>query len=239
MPKIQCLIVDDEPLARNLVKDHVKHLPNWQVVDTCKNALEAYEVLMSQKVDVLFLDIKMPVVSGTDFYRSLKDPPLLIFTTAYPNYAVEGFELDALDYLVKPITFDRFLKAANRAEVHLNSLQDKSGNTVNQTESTPVSNFIFIKHYSKLIKINFKDVLYLEAQKDFVNFVTKEKEYLASMTLKSAEKQLPKASFLRIHRSYIISIEAVTAMFGNVVEIGKKQLPIGSSYKEIVLKRLN
>src|SRR5699024_9142121 len=119
MSKIQCLIVDDEPLARNLIKGHVERLPNWQVAAICKNALEAYEVLMSNQIDVLFLDINMPVVSGTDFYRSLKNPPLLIFTTAYPDYAVEGFELDALDYLVKPITFDLFIKSAYRLDVRL------------------------------------------------------------------------------------------------------------------------
>jgi DNA-binding LytR/AlgR family response regulator len=237
MSKIQCIIVDDEPLARRLVEKHVKRLPNWQVKATCKNALEAYEILMSNVIDVLFLDINMPVVDGTDFYRSLKNPPLLIFTTAYPDYAVEGFELDALDYLVKPITFDRFLKAANRAKERLKTRQKET----NKSEKPPkkINDFIFIKHLSKLVKVSFKDILYLEAQKDYVKFVTDENEMLAGMTMKLAEEQLPEILFIRIHRSYIISIDAVTAMFGNIIEIGGVQLPIGSTYKDVVMDRLN
>src|SRR5699024_4901289 len=140
------------------------------------------EVLMSKPIDVLFLDINMPVVSGTDFYRSLKNPPLLIFTTTYPDYAVEGFELDALDYLVKPITFDRFLKASNRAEERLQTKEQTNTTSAGQTNT--VSDFIFIKHYSKLVKVNFSNLNYLEAQKDFVKFVTTEKELLAKMTMK-------------------------------------------------------
>ncbi len=237
MSQIHCLIVDDEPLARKLVKSHVDRLPNWEVVATCKNALEAYEVIMSQTIEVLFLDINMPVVNGTDFYRSLKNPPLLIFTTAYPDYAVEGFELDAIDYLVKPITFDRFLKAANRAEERYHSAKEKGKGLVVTNPVLPETDFIFIKHFSKLIKVNFEDIKYLEAQKDFVKFVTKDKELMAGMTMKLAEEQLPAALFIRVHRSYIIAIKAVTAMYGNVIEIGKTQIPIGANYKEAVLQR--
>lgn len=235
MSKIQCLIVDDEPLARNLIKGHVERLPNWEVVDTCKNALIAYETLMSHPIDVLFLDINMPVLSGVDFYKSLKNPPLLIFTTAYPDYAVEGFELDALDYLVKPITFDRFLKAANRTEERLHTTQDT---TTAPAVQNSISEFIFIKHFSKLVKVDFETILYLEAQKDFVKFVTTDKSIVAKMTMKSAEQQLPDRLFLRVHRSYIVAIKAVTAMFGNVLEIDKIQIPIGSNYKELVLRKL-
>lgn len=237
MPEIHCLIVDDEPLARKLIAGHVGKLPGWKIVNTCKNALEAYEVIMSERVDVLFLDINMPVVNGTDFYRSLKNPPLLIFTTAYPEYAVEGFELEAVDYLVKPITFDRFLKAANRMEARF--AQMRLGNAPEKMISTKAkADFIFIKHFSKLVKVNFRDLRYLEAQKDFVKFVTRTDEMLAGMTMKQAEEQLPDSLFLRIHRSYIISIDAVTAMFGNTIEIGKTQLPIGANYKETVLEKL-
>lgn len=237
MPEIRCLIVDDEPLARKLIAGHVGRLPGWKIVNTCKNALEAYEVIMSEQVDVLFLDINMPVVNGTDFYRSLKNPPLLIFTTAYPEYAVEGFELEAVDYLVKPVTFDRFLKAAGRLEERIAQMQQDNEQT-QSPHPKAIADFIFIKHFSKLVKVNFRDLLYLEAQKDFVKFVTKTEEMLAGMTMKQAEEQLPDALFLRIHRSYIISIDAVTAMFGNTIEIGKIQLPIGANYKDAVLERL-
>lgn len=236
MSEIQCLIVDDEPLARKLIEGHVERLPNWQVVASCKNALEAYERLMSQHIDVLFLDVNMPVVTGIDFYRSLKNPPLLIFTTAYPEYAVEGFELDALDYLVKPITFDRFLKSANRAEEQLLLLQKE--NILSDSKPKHFPEFIFVKNFSKLVKVNFKDLLYLEAQKDYVKFVTRKEELLSNMTMKQAEEQLAEAMFLRIHRSYIVSIDAVTALFGNTIEIGKVQLPIGTNYKDIVMERL-
>lgn len=239
MPEIKCLIIDDEPLARKLVSGHVSRLPGWTIVGSCKNALEAYEMLMSQDIDVIFLDINMPVVSGTDFYRSLKDPPLLVFTTAYPDYAVEGFELDAVDYLVKPITFDRLLKAADRIQTRLHS-ENIGGTSIqtNQASTATSPDFIFIKHFSKLVKVKFDDLLYIEAQKDFVKFVTKDEEMLAGMTMKQAEEQLPESRFLRIHRSYIVSISAITAMFGNTIELGKLQFPIGANFKDNVMEIL-
>lgn len=239
MSEIQCLIIDDEPLARKLVSGHVSRLPGWTIVGSCKNALEAYEMLMSHKIDVIFLDINMPVVSGTDFYRSLKDPPLLVFTTAYPDYAVEGFELDAVDYLVKPIAFDRLLKAADRIQARLQAdAVDFSPQNATPVSALASSDFIFIKHFSKLVKVKFDDLLYIEAQKDFVRFVTKDEEMLAGMTMKQAEEQLPEHRFLRIHRSYIVSISAITAMFGNTIELGKLQFPIGANFKDSVLERL-
>jgi len=239
MPEIKCLIIDDEPLARKLIAGHVSRLPGWTIAGSCKNALEAYEMLMSQDIDVIFLDINMPVVSGTDFYRSLKDPPLLVFTTAYPDYAVEGFELDAVDYLVKPITFDRLLKAADRIQARLHSESAGFGSlTAKPVSVAASSDFIFVKHFSKLVKVRFEDLLYLEAQKDFVKFVTKEEEILAGMTMKQAEEQLPESQFLRIHRSYMVSISAITAMFGNTIELGKLQFPIGANFKDSVMERL-
>lgn len=233
MPEITCLIVDDEPLARKLIAGYVEKMPGWSVVGSCKNAVEAYEVLMSRPVDLLFLDINMPVVNGLDFYRSLRNPPDLIFTTAYPEYAVDGFELEALDYLVKPITFERFLKAAER--IH-DKIQRK---TVPAAESVSrPTEYLFIKHFSKLVKIRFDDILFLEAQKDFVKFVTSGDELLSAMTMKQAEDLLPSASFLRAHRSYIVSIAAITALFGNTIEIGSHQIPIGAIYKETVMDKI-
>lgn len=231
MPEIRCLIVDDEPLARKLVAGHVEKLSGWTIAGQCKNAVEAYEILMKEKVDVLFLDVNMPVINGLDFYRSLKDPPYLIFTTAYPEYAVDGFELEAVDYLVKPITFNRFLNAAERIHNKINKEE--------KTETVSPVSYIFIKHFSKLVKVCFDDILYLEAQKDHVKFVTKNEELLAGMTMKEAEDLLPGSQFLRVHRSYIVSINAITAMFGNVVEMGKHQIPIGANYKETVMEKLH
>lgn len=234
MPDIKCLIIDDEPLARKLIAGYVEKLPNWEIVGACKNAVEAYEVLMKSPVDVLFLDINMPVVSGLDFYRSLKNPPMLIFTTAYPEFAVEGFELEAADYLVKPITFERFLKAAERIHERIAAGQKRiSDSMVGQQVQ-----HIFIRHFSKLVKVWFDDILYLEARKDFVMFVTEKEDLLAGMTMKEAEDILPSDRFLRVHRSYIVAIHAVTAMFGSTLEIRSYQIPIGNNYKDIVAKEI-
>ena len=237
MPTIKCLIVDDEPLARKLIAGHVEKLPDWSIVAQCKNAVEAYEIIVKEKVDVLFLDINMPVITGVDFYRSLKNPPFLVFTTAYPEYAVEGFELEAVDYLVKPVTFDRFLKAAER--IHDKILaKNKIDDPVIRVDPVEPADHIFIKHFSKLVKVFFDEILYLEAQKDFVKFVLKSNELLAGMSMKEAEDALPSSKFLRVHRSFIVSVKAITAMFGNTIEIGKFQVPIGANYKEAVLERV-
>lgn len=232
MPEIRCVIVDDEPLARKLIAGYVEKLPDWKIAGTCKNAVEAYELLVSQGVDVLFLDIHMPVVNGLDFYRSLKNPPELVFTTAYPEYAVDGFELEALDYLVKPVTFQRFLKAAER-------VQEKLSRLTTVRPAPPPAGYLFIKHFSKLVKVRFEDICYLEAQKDFVKFVTPEGEMLAAMTMKQAEDLLPAGAFLRVHRSYIVSMAAVTAVFGNTIEIGGYQVPIGANFKDAVMARIS
>ena len=237
MTPIKCLIVDDEPLARKLIAGHVARLPDWSIVAQCKNAVEAYEIIVKEKVDVLFLDINMPVITGVDFYRSLKSPPYLVFTTAYPEYAVAGFELEALDYLVKPVTFERFLKAAERIYDKMIA-RDRNNEPLTRNGAVEPADYIFIKHFSKLVKIFFDEILYLEAQKDFVKFVLKSDELLAGMTLKEAEDVLPPSKFLRVHRSFIVSIKAITAMFGNTIEIGKFQVPIGANHKGEVLERL-
>ena len=216
MPEIKCLIIDDEPLARKLVSGHVSRLPGWTIVGSCKNALEAYEMLMSQDIDVIFLDINMPVVNGTDFYRSLKDPPLLVFTTAYPDYAVDRIQ----------------------TRLHSENIGGTSTQQTNHVSAASSPDFIFIKHFSKLVKVKFDELLYIEAQKDFVKFVTKDEEMLAGMTMKQVEEQLPESRFLRIHRSYIVSISAITAMFGNTIELGKLQFPIGANFKDNVMEIL-
>jgi DNA-binding LytR/AlgR family response regulator len=237
MPTIKCLITDDEPLARKLIAGYVEKLPEWSIVAQCKNALEAYEILIKEKVDIMFLDINMPVINGLDFYRSLKNPPYLVFTTAYPEYAVEGFELEAVDYLVKPVTFDRFLKAAERIYDKI-LLKNKSDDPVTRPDPVEPADHIFIKHFGKLVKVFFEDILYLEAQKDLVKFVLKSDELLAGMTLKEAEDALPSAKFLRVHRSFIVSVKAITALFGNTIEIGTFQIPIGANYKGAVLEKV-
>jgi len=233
MKLINCIIVDDEPQARKMMEAFVSQLPNWKILRSCANALEAFEALQTQPVDVAFLDIKMPVVSGIDFLKSLKNPPLVVFTTAYNKYAMEGYELNVVDYLLKPIAMHRLLQAAEKVAERL-SLKQESIPDEKHNEAT----YIFAKHENKLIKINFDQILYIEAMQNFVNIHTVEKTYLVTQTMKAMEEVLPATLFTRIHKSYIAAMHAITSVYGNTVAIGKKELPIGSNYKNAFLDRI-
>ncbi|KAA5542501.1 LytR/AlgR family response regulator transcription factor [Adhaeribacter rhizoryzae] len=233
MKIIRCLIVDDEPLAREIIQTYLKHIPNWEVVKTCINAEEAYEALMQNGVDVLFLDIQMPVISGIDFLRSLKNPPLVVFTTAYSHYAVEGFALHAADYLLKPITLSRFFQAVERVQELLALKQ----NPLQSTPEKPV--YIFVKHNGRLIKIYFDEIQYIRAEKDFSTVYLTDKKLLLSMHLKLLEAALPAEMFFRVHRSYIINAAKITSIYGNMVFIGDAEIPIGANYKEDLYQKLH
>jgi DNA-binding LytR/AlgR family response regulator len=230
MKTIHCIVVDDEPLARELMAMYVSKLPAWKLLSSCRSVADAYEALYQYEVDVLFLDINMPGVSGIDFLSTLKNPPLIVFTTAYAEHAAKAFDLHAVDYLVKPITETRFREAIEKVERLLNA------------SATPViteeKDHVFLKQDSKLVKVLFDDILYVEALKDFSKVYLKEKTMLASAHLKLMEDMLPASRFLRVHRSYIIALNAITAVNGNMVEIGKQEIPIGTTYKEELLKRL-
>lgn len=230
MKKKACIIVDDEPLARELVHGYVDKLAGWEVKAACRSVADAYEVLYQNDVDLIFLDINMPQVSGIEFLRTLRNPPLIVFTTAYAEYAATAFDLKAVDYLVKPITEERFREAIAKVERLL---------TGNDTRS-PVhqADHVFLKQDSRLVKVPFDAILFVEALKDFSKVHTGEKPLLVSMHLKLLEDQLPADRFLRVHRSYIIALNAITALQGNIVEIGKQEIPIGATYKEELLKRL-
>lgn len=229
MNEITCMIVDDEPLARDILKNHISNTPGLRLVKTCMNATEAYEGLYEHKPQLILLDIQMPVITGTDFLRSLKSPPLVIFTTAYQNYALEGFELNSVDYLLKPVTLERFYQAIEKVRERIG----KSG--LQNVTATP--DYIFIRQDNKLVKVKFEDIQYIEAEKDFSMVFMKEKKLLAGMHLKMFEDLLPIKNFMRIHRSFIINIDMVNAITGNMVEIGKVQVPIGGNYKEDLMKR--
>lgn len=229
---INCLVVDDEPPAREGIAEYVQETPFLSLVGTCKNALEASTVLQSEEVDLLFLDIQMPKITGLDFFKSLHNPPLVVFTTAYREYALDGFELDALDYLVKPIAYPRFLKAANKALDFLQQ-QEKSS-----SEFQKEDDFFFIKSDGKYLKIFFEDILFLEGLKDYVFIHTSTEKYLTLISLKNAEKELPPADFLRVHRSYIVALDKVEAIEGNQVRIGEQLIPIGKSNREEVLEKV-
>jgi len=235
--KIKCIIVDDEPLAIEVLETLAAKIPDLQLIASCSSAIEANDILKQEDVDVLFLDIQMPQLSGIDFIKSLQHPPLVIFTTAHPGYAVEGFDLDAVDYLMKPISFDRFAKAIHRLREHLESSQLKS------TASDADADFIFVKADKKFIKINFADILYIEGLKDYVIIRRDAGRIVTLQTMKSLEVKLPSHIFQRIHRSYIVNIDRIKAVIGNMVELieqGKpKKLPIGKNYREEVLKIVN
>jgi DNA-binding LytR/AlgR family response regulator len=221
---ISCLIIDDEPQARKLLESMVSQLNGWSVVALCGNAVAAFDILQSNKVDVLFLDINMPVVSGIDLLKSLEHPPLVIFTTAYHQYAMEGYELNIVDYLLKPISMHRFLQAVGKVTERMSS-------GIPDTKA-----FMFLKHNNKLVKVNFSEINYVEGMQNFVRVHTDAVVYIVNQTMKSIEALLPAAEFIRVHKSYIISIKAVKAVFGNTVEMAGIQVPIGNNYKEAFMK---
>lgn len=230
--KIKCLLVDDEPLAISLLQNHISKLDYFEVVGTCPNALKAAEVLRTTPVDLLFLDIKMPQITGIDFLKTLKNPPAVIFTTAYREYALESYELDIIDYLLKPITFDRFFKATDR---YL-----RLSTPVNNKVITPLQeDFIYIKNGARFNKINIENILYIESVKDYIVINQKENIKLtAKYKISDIEIELQDKNFLRIHRSFIINQKNITAFTAYDVEFGTIEIPIGASYKEYAFKIL-
>jgi DNA-binding LytR/AlgR family response regulator len=226
---IHCVIIEDEPLAQNILKKYVANHPVLKLAAVCNNATEAQAVLLSQNIELLFLDINLPKLSGINFLKTLPHPPLVIFTTAYPEYAVEGFELDAVDYLLKPFSFERFLKAVNKAIEKINKKEISL-----QTSSA----FIFLKADKKVHKVNPDDILYIEASGDYIKVMTENGQYVVNDTLKNLLEELPAAQFIRVHKSYIISKNKIKFFEGNYIKVGNIDIPIGNSYKEEISARL-
>lgn len=226
--QLNCLVVDDEPLSLDVIVDYVSACPELMLKGTCKDALETGEMLKREKIDLLFLDINMPRLSGISFVKTLKDAPLFIFITAYSEYALEGFDVEAVDYLLKPVSFERFRIAVNRALERFTS---------KQTAETSVQH-IMVRADKKSYKIDFSDLLFLEAQGDYVKFVTEERSLMVHGTLKEMLEQLPGNQFERIHKSYIISLWKVDYLEGNLVKVGKNKIPVSLSYREQLLKKL-
>ncbi|MEM8526087.1 MAG: LytTR family DNA-binding domain-containing protein [Bacteroidota bacterium] len=237
---INAIIVDDEPLAQDVLETYINKFPNINLVAKCDNAIAANQALKEHQVDLMFLDIQMPQLTGTDFLRSLSQPPKVIFTTAYSNYALEGFELDAVDYLLKPISLDRFVKAVNKAADQI-ELERKGETTSASNEEE--QDFIFVKADKKLVKVKFDDIIYIEGLKDYVIIRMDGQRIITLQTMKSLESKLPSHLFQRIHRSYIVSLDKIDAVVGNMVEVqekGKeKHLPIGKNYRDELLKIVN
>ena len=222
--KVNCIIIDDEPLAASVIKTHLATLNNFNLLDEFTSAIDALNIIESGEVDVMFLDINLPMMNGLEFLRSLPVKPLVIITTAYREFAVESFDLDVLDYLVKPIPFGRFLKAANKAT---NRLQERR---MLESEALSIEPHIFLKVDKKLVKVNFDDILFIESLKDYIKVFTSIGDYLVHKSLTSISEELPSEVFLRVHRSFTIALSKITSVEGNSVEIGGRRIPIGRNY---------
>jgi DNA-binding LytR/AlgR family response regulator len=225
---LRCLIVDDEPLARNLLADYVKKVSYLELTEACSNPLSALEILRNHPIDLMFLDIQMPEITGIGLLKSLQKKPLVILTTAYSEYALESYDLDVVDYLLKPITFDRFLKAVDKASKRMTLQATPSDQQVAEKQGE----FVFVKDGTKLVKINYDDILFVEGLKDYVTIVTKTRKVVSLQRLKTLETQLPSENFFRIHHSSIISLKAVDAIHRGEVQIGQHMIPISESYKK-------
>jgi DNA-binding LytR/AlgR family response regulator len=226
---IRCLIIDDEPLAQRVIEKYAENIPFLDIVEKCSSAVEAIEVLHNREVDLLFLDINMPRLSGMEFLKTLKNPPLVIVTTAYAEYAIQGYELDVVDYLMKPFAFDRFYKAIQKAEEMIKGREIPHFETKesNRQEET----FIFVKSSKKTYKVNLDEILYIEALGDYVKIYTNDKMIISYQSLKNIEALLPASSFPRIHKSFIIALSRIDLIEGNHVKIRDRQIPIGTNFK--------
>jgi DNA-binding LytR/AlgR family response regulator len=235
--KIHCLAVDDEPPALLLMEKYINAVPLLAFAGKCSNAVDALSILQREPVDLIFLDIQMPYILGTDFIRSLANPPRVVFTTAFRKFAVEGFELDAVDYLLKPISFERFLKAVNKAmKLDLNPLQHLPQDTLAKTETEP--SHLFLRADRKNLKIQLNEILFIESLKDYIKVVTNDRTIISKQSISSIEENLPQNEFLRIHRSFIVARTKVDSFTSGIIQIGKYELPLSRSYRHEVEKAL-
>ncbi|MDB5232886.1 MAG: response regulator transcription factor [Chitinophagaceae bacterium] len=230
--KINSIIIDDEPLARKGLKEYIADVDFLNFCGEFDNPLKASGFISKEQPDLIFLDIQMPKMSGIDFLKTLSHPPKIIFTTAYPQYAVDSYELDVLDYLVKPISFDRFFKAVMKAK-------ERMGSDMNQKELQQVANdHVFIKTDGKFVKIFFKDILFIEALQNYVCIHTTEKKHIAYLTFKNIEERLPSDLFIKVHKSYMVSINKITSIEGNEIIAGAHRIPVSRNLKEDVVEKL-
>ncbi|GHA33949.1 DNA-binding response regulator [Salinimicrobium marinum] len=232
--KISCIIVDDEPTAREVIATHLARISHVEVLGSCESAAQAFGLINANKVDLIFLDINMPEISGLSFARSINPELKIIFTTAYREYAVDGFDLQAVDYLLKPISFERLLRAVNT----FSSIHFKSGANQFSSEKEFRQDFIFFRADRKMIRINFQDIFYIESLSDYLKIHTRNGSLVIRETISNIEKELPEPDFIRIHRSFIVSLAALDSYTNEHLEVAGKALPISRSYKAAVLEKL-
>lgn len=225
---IRCIAIDDELLVRELLEDNIRQIPFLQLIKTCKNAMEAIEVMQNEQVDLIFLDIQMPRLNGLQFLRSLPQPPMVILVTAYEQYAMEGFELQVVDYLLKPFSFDRFLKACNHA-LELFNLRNKE----------PQDFFVYVEYAQ--VKIEVANITYIEGLKDYIkiHLSSSNKPVVTRMTIKAMEEKLPPPAFIRTHKSFLVAARKITAVKRDLIMIGNQEIPVSEFYKENVTRMLN
>lgn len=234
--KLKCLVVDDEPLAREVIISHIQKIDGLELVAECDHALKAFDILKKESVDLIFLDIQMPKLTGIEFIKVLNPNAQIIFTTAYREYAIESYELNVADYLLKPVSFQRFLKAVNKV---LNVQQDES---LVATESDSLRSdeaHIFLKADRKMVKVYLKDILYIESLKDYVRIKLMGREVISLQKISFLEEKLPEDCFMRVHRSFIVPLKRIDAFSNNAIEVGGVEIPIGRNYKDKVLEQLN
>jgi DNA-binding LytR/AlgR family response regulator len=229
---IKCIAIDDEALALELLEDNISKIPFLEFCGSFTNAFDTLNVLKEQNIDLLFLDIQMPDISGIQFLKSLQHKPAVIFTTAFSRYAVEGFELDVIDYLLKPYSFERFLKAVNKAHEYL-ELHEKAGTS--RKSVTYGSHYLFVRADYKLVKIDLQDILYIEGLKDYVKIYCGEKPLLTQMSMKSIEEKLPMYDFIRVHRSFIVAFDKIDFIHKSFISVRGKEIPLSDHYKESFL----
>jgi DNA-binding LytR/AlgR family response regulator len=228
MKKLSCIIVDDEPVARKILQEFVERVPFLDLHGKFENAMKAEAYLQNNEADIIFLDIEMPKVSGLEFLQKMIIKPLVILTTAFPQYALEGYELDIIDYLLKPFAFNRFLKAVQKAKDY--------SDLKNSTPANSFSSYLFVRSEKRIEKIEIKDILYVESLGNYVTIHVDNKKIIAYLTLKSLESQLPTNEFIKIHQSFLVACAKINAIEGNEIKLGNKSLPISRNHKDCLMK---
>jgi len=231
---MNCVIIDDEPLAREGIANYIREIDFLQLTGTCENPVELMRLLDQHPVDLIFLDIQMPKMNGLDFLKIVQQPPMVIITTAFPSYALEGFQLNVLDYLLKPITFDRFFKSVKKAKDY-HQLINRQDNNVKPEKET---DYFFIKCGSKYEKIVFDDILYVQGMQNYITIYTRKDKYITLLNLKDLEQNLDSKSFIRVHKSYIVSISKIEGIEGNEVRIQSHKIPVSRNYHEQVIEQV-
>lgn len=230
--KLNCVIVEDEPLARNLLTEYVRKVPSLNLIEACSSPIVALEVLRNNAIDVLFLDVQMPELTGISLLKVLQKRPLVVLTTAYSEYALQGYELDVVDYLLKPITFERFLRAVDKVTLRLESKKPTPTVVAEKPSAVVEQPFVFIKDGTKLVKVVFDDILYVEGLKDYVTIHLTNQKIVSLQRLKTLEEQLPSDKFIRVHNSFIVALRFIDVVHKNHVQIRNAQIPIGETYKK-------